>query len=64
MRNDIQPSEGEDLVMEHTKTAWSGDFFIAPDFGGGGWKRYQQKHRKLFEWYFWEVFEKRHFVIV
>lgn len=35
MRNDIQPSEGEDLVMEHTKTAWSGEK-IAPDFGGGG----------------------------
>lgn len=37
MRNDIQPSEGEDLVMEHTKTAWSGEK-IAPDEdeGGGG----------------------------
>lgn len=35
MRNDIQPSEGEDLVMEHTKTAWSGEKKSAPDFGGG-----------------------------
>lgn len=35
MRNDIQPSEGEDLVMEHTKTAWVAAKKSPPISGGG-----------------------------
>lgn len=57
MRNDIQPTEGEELVMERTKTAWIGP--KKPRMRGGSVTK--KSVFFLFLWIFWKVFGKRPF---